>query len=348
MSTRKPILSRQVRHELKRAERALAQGDREESEKAYLSAIALEPEDERPILLYAKALCRWGREDEALERVRSVVKKHPLNPYVHFVAGMIRFDRGENEDARAEFDNCLELEPQNPSASAFLTLLGAGSAEGMTPSIHSGLWDNEFLSRLLLFLEKRSSGVGKHPLVDGSAPAESAVWGTPRDRKARAKDLAYRGHDLLEDGLPQSALEHLLLCIDLDPALSEDAALAVGRAYCVLGNLNKAVEWLRKISEGHSDRAEGDLWMGEVSRRRGDCDKALGYYDQAFERLRDPETRTRIHFLRGLCLVRQSRLSEAREAFRQALSVAPLHLVEEYILIAKDVLSGTAKRPSRG
>ena len=348
MSSIKPILSRQVRRELRRAEEALAAGKREDAEKAYRAAIALAPEDERPLLLYAKALSQWGRDEEALEEALLAVKKDPRNPYAHFVAGTIHFDRGEEEKACAEFEKCLELEPENLPASAFLSLLQLWSAQAClrsekrpqpsAPPITSALWDNDFLSRFLLVLERQNSGVGKHRLVNGSAPAESAVWGTPRERKARAKELAYRGHDLLEEGLPQSALEHLLLCIELDPSLSKDVALSLGRAYCVLDNLNKAMEWLRKIPEAHSDRAEGDFWMGEVCRRRGDGDKALAHFGHALEQLHDAETRARIHFLRALCLVKSSRLSEAREAFRQALVSAPLHLLEEYIKIAKDLL----------
>jgi tetratricopeptide (TPR) repeat protein len=349
MSPRKPIPSREIRRELKRAEKALSAGRREEAEKAYRSAISSAPEDERLLLLYAKALSDWGREEEALEQALLAAKKDPRNPYAHFVAGMIRFDRAEKDTARAEFEKCLELEPENLPARAFLSLLDpepenksrharrpVEDSQAAASHITSALWDNDFLSRLLLVLEKRDSSVSGHRLVNGSAPAESAVWGTPRERRARAKELAHRGYDLLEEGLPESALEHLLLCIELDPALSEKVALSLGRAYCVLDNLSKAVEWLRKIPEGHSDRAEGDFWMGEVCRRRGDWDKALTHFAHALERLGDGETRARIHFLRALCLVKSIRPSEARLAFRQSLLSAPLHLLEEYIMIAKD------------
>jgi len=63
------------------------------------------------ILNEAEDEVEQGRLDEAFERCRQVIRADPHSGYAYFLAGVIEFERGANEDAEKDLKQSVELEP---------------------------------------------------------------------------------------------------------------------------------------------------------------------------------------------------------------------------------------------
>ena len=67
---------------------------------------------------------RQGRLDRVVELCREELGQRPDNPYAHWYLGIVDFDRGSSESARAHFDRVLALVPSwRPSVEPYLQKL---------------------------------------------------------------------------------------------------------------------------------------------------------------------------------------------------------------------------------
>lgn len=67
------------------------------------------PQDK--ILNEAEDEVEQGRLDEALEKCRQVLSADPRSAYAYFLAGVIEFERGADEDAKKDLEQSVTLEP---------------------------------------------------------------------------------------------------------------------------------------------------------------------------------------------------------------------------------------------
>ncbi len=86
--------------------------------------------------LEAEAFESQGKWDEAAGMYRGILKENPREPGIHYRLGQVLLnkagDTGPTDDARAEFQKELEIDPRNPSSEFILGELDR----------HAGHWDD--------------------------------------------------------------------------------------------------------------------------------------------------------------------------------------------------------------
>jgi superkiller protein 3 len=68
-------------------------------------------------------LCRSGRVEEGIGRIRAAVQADPGLVPAHFALGTALLQSGRRDEAAAEYRRVLELRPNDPSAERMLQMI---------------------------------------------------------------------------------------------------------------------------------------------------------------------------------------------------------------------------------
>lgn len=106
-----------------------------EAAEAYAALLAEEPDDGSLRASYGGVLGALGRYDEALAQLDRAIELEPLNAEAYHNRGLVHERRGEREAAIAEYRSALRYQPEYPPSGAALRRLtgSAGSGGPQTP-----------------------------------------------------------------------------------------------------------------------------------------------------------------------------------------------------------------------
>ena len=161
----------------------------------------------------------------------------------------------------------------------------------------------------------------------------------PRDR---AENVILMYTQVSLDLTPEFALGHLLVGdimaareryesavtvygkVKVKSPFSWSARLRTADALYELKRLDEAVKLLEKMADERPTRTDALLKLGNFLRYKEKFEKAVGAYDQAFERLEKPNAQQwSLYYSRGIALERSNQWKRAEKDFLKALEFKP-------------------------
>ena len=211
---------------------------------------------------------------------------------LHMNRGVLRFQRGRVEEAVADFERAVALQPDRADSQASLAkaldrqgrhaeaIAGLDRAIGLEPG-RPALYRDRALLRLA------ATGPGPEPDASGRALADldEAIRREPPRSRAMAEDLARQAHLLL--GLRRHG----------EALVAADSALAIAP----------------DLVEAHRDRVAALLELRRFDEVIGSCDAAIARGQPSAE----------LHELRGLARVGRGDFAAAVADYTQALTLRP-------------------------
>jgi len=237
--------------------------------------------------------------------------------------------RGDLEQALAQAERALELEPRNVAA-----LVRRGRAELDLGHLEAA----EASFRSLLELDGTSAaaheGLGQIAAVAGDHARAAEHFERALELQPRADSLHYRlALELRELDDLDGAREHLEKRGEgfvgfPDPLMrglarrvrSGGAHLKAGNRAAEAGDLETARREYRRAVELQGDNSAAHYNLGRIAAQRGEDAEAIGHFERALEL--QPDYRD-AHFNLGTTLARLGRLGEAAEHFAEAHRIDP-------------------------
>ncbi len=184
--------------------------DWQDAHRCFVRAIELSPGDVYSHTGYAVYFMAIGEMDQAIAECNKALEIDPLSPQAYFYLGMFLLRAGLPEEAACQFREALELEPDQPQARWLL-----GQALVLASDYREGIQEIETALQLS----------GQTPMILAGLGWAYGVSGRERD--------AYRVLRILED---RSQDEHIR------PYL-------FAKVFCGMGEKDKAFAWLLKAYE---------------------------------------------------------------------------------------------------
>jgi tetratricopeptide (TPR) repeat protein len=266
------------------------------------------------LILLSRAQCLTWRTSEILW-THALSHGGTRAPVAHNGLGLVRFDQGRLDEAKAELVAALWLYPDY--ADAHVNLAAVLTARGQIEQARA-----ELAEALRLKPDSASAynnlGVTEFRqgrLDQAIANYTEALRLNPGDASVHANLGAVR----FRQGRADEAIAHYDEALRLNPGYA-DAHANRARVLMVQGRIDKAkaelIEALRlkpNIAEAHGN-------LGVVLMRQGRLDEAIAHYH---ELLRLAPQNVDAHFNLGLALSRQGRLDQAIEQFSAVLRIMP-------------------------
>ncbi len=181
------------------------------AEKAFQRAIELNPNNANIHLIYSSFVDMMGHPEEAMAEIERALELDPLNFFAQCIFGLHLFNQRRNDDAIAHFLNTLRTEPNFPLAH-----------EGLWVAFHQKRMDKEALAEAKKYFEVQGDREVAQALERGYAEA-----GYSRAMSLAAEKLAMRSKQTY-----------------VQPS-------QIARLYDHAGEKDRALEWLEKAFKEH-------------------------------------------------------------------------------------------------
>ena len=288
-----------------------------------------------------------GKHDEAVKILDTLGKEKGFGVLAGLHAAFVEEQAGRLEAAEERYRKIVK-DPKEASARllwSFAALLQRrGKQDEAVKLIDAKLQENPDSIILADGLARLKSGAQLPPLVANPVQGLSeAIFNLasalPRDR-AENVILLYTQVSL--DLTPDFALGHLLVGdilaarerydaavaaygkVKADSPFSWSARLRTADSLYELKRLDAAVKLLETMADERPKRTDALLKLGNFLRYKEKFEKAVGAYDQAFERLEKPNAQQwSLYYSRGIALERSNQWNRAEKDFLKALEFKP-------------------------
>ncbi len=342
--------------ELRRAQRALGEGDLERAQAHAERSARLRPEWLPASLWHGLTLAERGRLDEAEAAFGDAGERHPGAAVVRLFHGRILIDHQRYDAAREVLEEGARLAPSNLHLPGYLALADwAAYRDQEALEGIERLWSQaggELWGRWLLALEEAFPG---GPGTDYPADPERPSRLTGRFVAWRARRLKRRASKLVERGrydgaaellnrverlspggeealelritLHRRAAEHRQEGLEADP-YDVDARLAAADDLLEIGLARQAREILEPAAEAIEKLDAHRLsWLAEQALLRGRCALELGEAPEAvdaFTTARDLwPVEVEPHYFLGVAALKAGQRRSARDAWITACELDP-------------------------
>ncbi len=236
------------------------------------------------------------------------------NGIAHSDLGLALADRGEVDEAIAEYRKALKIKPDNIEAhnDLGLALVARGQVDEAIAHYRKALEINSYYMEAHSDLGIALAGCGK---------VDEAIY---HFRVALALDPEHvdthynLGLALAGRGQVDEAIEHFREAVEIKPDFAE-AHNNLGLALAGRGEVDEAIEHFRKAVEIKPDYMLAHNNLGGTLASRGEVDEAIDHFRKALE-IRPDYVNT--HVILGDVLAGRGRLDEALGHYRDALSLA--------------------------
>ncbi|MDT7809646.1 MAG: hypothetical protein QOJ70_3459 [Acidobacteriota bacterium] len=289
---------------LAEAKTALERGDEAAARSAFERALAAEPDNVAAHTYLGVLDDRAGNLDSAEKHFSAAAIAAPFLPSARNNHGAVLLRLGRKQQAAAQFEVSLKLDPRQPSALVNLAQIhfDAGSAEDLRSALElferaQAIAPDAEVARAVLVTALRLGD------KDRAATAYRAYGEQLKGAASIAPPpVAARtelGRALLEIGLADEAVEELSAAVALDPS-SVDAVVALGRAHLARKDIPAAGRALESAVARGLDRAPIYAALADVY-------EAGGYFENAIPAMRlaiarDP-TNEQYHLRYGMLLI---------------------------------------------
>jgi len=296
---------------------------------AYEQALTLDPATAKAWYHLARVRDRMGDLDGAIDAMSRMIEVEQEYGPAFWRRGEWLLDRGDLEQAEADFRRAIEVDPDNPAGRVGLARvhLEGGQAreaadllEGLLAHEDQPAYVHLLLGNAYRQLGEMERAEQELKLGSGQGVVRDDPWSTelliyqvgfnPRIQLA----LRYLGAGRIDDGI--QLLEHLRI---QQPG-NVRVMTKLGQAYIQAARFDDALEVLEDAVLRHPDNFSVHNELSAAYRFHEEWDKALVHAERALEI--KPQSAT-AHARRGALLQQQGKSTEAEEEFATAVRYAP-------------------------
>ena len=269
-----------------------------------------------PLGLRTWRQCAIYQDEETLWRATIAV--NPASWMAHNNLGIIQLQRGEIDNAIAQFTKALAIDPAYAEARYNLgnALVRNGAVVQAISEYRKGIELNPLMVGAHINLGRILMQTGR--IAEAVPHLQNAVALAPENGAARG----YLGAALARSGRPSEALDHLLAAAEMNPD-SADVHSDLGTTLLDLGRPNEALASLETALRLRSDAPEAHVNRADALRALRRYEEALSSYRRAVE-LRPDYAAARNNL--GNTLVQLERLEEGIAEYQAALAIRPNHV----------------------
>ena len=232
----------------------------EEAEQHCLVALRISPNDAQVRLIYAQVLRRTGQPEQAYEEVLKVLELEPLDNTALQLAGFLAATLERSMEARAHYDQLLQLDPGNVPVRLRIAY---EVAQGGRPEMAMILAEDG-----LALAPDHTELLRHHAAFAIRAGQDLKVDGQPLTLKAAG---------LFQKGLESYQKAYRALGEEMNP---DHLGMMIG-ALSELDKLNQAIELVDRVLETHGDQARFWSTRGDILNKLDRVDEALESLDEA-------------------------------------------------------------------
>lgn len=287
-------------------------GRDEAADAAFVRARTLEP-DHAPFALYhSHVLRRLGRTQDALDAIDVVLARTPDQVHALTMRARLHFEQARYDQARADIDRALELEPDYAMAQYYAGRLLA----------QDGQWE----AATRRFERMLGQGIAANEVHTHLATAYRMLGRS--DDAAHHLAKAGGGSNIKIDGYDPVTRELNKLNVGDQPHVVRAAE------FFYRGEIDRAIDELKIANEKNPKNVGTHVHLVRFYGQKGQLDKALEHYEQAYAL--DPKF-SQLHSNLGYAYQVAKRHEEAVAAYREALALNPhrasLHTELGYALL---------------
>ncbi len=243
------------------------------------------------------------------------LQKSPHSSLAHFSWGEAYFERGRLDEAVAEFQQALALNPKNSNALVCIGLIDLrnGQRDAAIAQFQSALEINPQNEDALSSLGTALCGMQR--FAEGEPHLRAALVLNPDDVSAHIN----LGLALAGQGQPEPAIAELRKALDLDPT-SIQAHYELGNLLARSGQPDQAIDQFQDVLKIAPDHFEARTNLGVLLMHQGQFDSAIDQFQQALKLRPDAAD---CHDNLGVALAQKGNLPEAIAQFQEALRLNP-------------------------
>jgi predicted O-linked N-acetylglucosamine transferase (SPINDLY family) len=313
-----------VRQALDAAWQHYRRGEWPQAEQLYLRVLAVDPDQVDALHQLAAIAGQTGREDRAIDYLRTVLRIRPGWAAAHNNLGNVYAAQGKLAEAVASFQEAVRLQPDFVMAhnNLGIALRQQGRPAEAVASLQQAL-------RIRPDYAEAHQNLGLAWLALGKLPqAQTSLQQALRNRPDDAELHYYLGNALLPQGKAAEAADHFQQALRLKGDYAE-ALHSLGIAFQEQGKLAEAMASLQQTLRLKPDFAEAHVNLGNVLVQQGQLAQAVASYQEAL-RLR-PDFAPALSNL-GNLQRELGQLVEAEASLRQALRLKPDYAEAHYNL----------------
>ena len=270
--------------------------------------------------LFSVALTRrqigyWFDSESLFRHTLSVTED---NSIIHYNLGLLLFRQGKTDEAIANFQAAVEIQPRYVDAHDNLgvALLQAGKPDAGIAHLKEAARLAPGRADLYYNLGIALGEQGQTAQAIGQF--QEALQLNPGFAGAHSR----LGDVLLQQGQVDDAIAHFRRALEIQPSLAE-ADCKLGIALLRTGQLDEALVHLQRALEIRPGFAEAHYNLGKALFKKGQDDETLAQFQRAVQI--DPKLANAQSDL-GTLLVQRGRMDEAMEHYQRALELQPTNV----------------------
>ncbi|MFB6374023.1 MAG: tetratricopeptide repeat protein, partial [Bradymonadaceae bacterium] len=199
--------------------------------------------------------------DRALKSISKVIDKARDNPEYIFIRGLIRFDRGNYDTARRDFNKAYEIDPLYHKAYFYVgrTSFAQGDHKTALKIFRQVLDDKPKKGEYRFWMGRAFEELGR--LEDALREYRKVTKHNPEYGQKNPKLFIRRGHLLVRLNLPDRGRQEIKKALEVDPNLDE-ARLAMAEADFSSKDYQSAIENFRKVLDDAPKNPEAQYKLG--------------------------------------------------------------------------------------
>lgn len=251
----------------------LSEGNANEAEEYFLTALKLEPNNQALQIAIADLYARQGRLDEAEQSLEKLVESNPAQTGYRYVLGEFFLRRGLNDNALEQYKEIIERDPSRHDArdrlyDMFLSRQELEKAKELTSSLESSDPNNNLLDYFK----------GRDAELDGETTKAleyylKAISGSgtfaPAFRKAGILELS--------TGKTREGMEHLSQAIKIDPN-DVGARITLAKTKMLQNDIQSAKGHVEHILKQFPKQLGANVIRADIALLEDDLDKAEKVY----------------------------------------------------------------------
>jgi tetratricopeptide (TPR) repeat protein len=262
-----------------------------------------------------------GHALESIQKFKEIIRSNPTNASSYFYLSTLYTQMNEYAVAERYLNRAMELNPKQGAHYYQLGLIRYRQKQWVAAlnlykrALELGSGNNDArvwrsIGDVQLDLFNRDAGLQAYT---------EALRLQPRDAQTR---LAL-GRFYLERGEPERATEHLVMALEIDPALRAVYPI-LGRAYRQSGQLPSAVTVLKKELDDDPSDQESRYALGQTLLALGRADEGREALDK-YESIRQQIANAEANYKAALQRLDDNKFSDAERLLREALLFAPTY-----------------------
>jgi tetratricopeptide (TPR) repeat protein len=285
------------------------------SESLWMHALACTSDNAIAHDNFGSALFQKGRVDEAIAQYQTALQIEPYNAAAHNNLGNALLKKGRVDEAIAHYQTTLQIKPDNAEAWYNLgnALLKKGRVDEAIAPYQAALQIKP--DNAEAWYNLGNALIQKGGVDEAIVYFQKALEIKPEYAEAHNN----LGSALLQKGDANEAIAHFQIALEIKPDYVE-AHIGLGNALFQKGNGDEAIAHFQKALAIKPDNAEACTSLGNALLQKGNVDEAIARFQKALAiKPDDAEARTGL----GNALYQKGKMDEAITQYQKALRIKP-------------------------